>query len=359
MKTVKIFLASSAELNADKDVFDLFMSEKNKVYRKRQIDFELRTWKDFVSSIHLKGSQNEYNRYIKTCDIVVFLFHTRVGQYTLEEFNVAFQELRRTKGRRPQIYMYFKDSSEVIPAIDAFKQRIDEYKHFYDTYSSNEELLHKFERQLQELENEGYIKPQRVDVKTVTKYALLFLLPVLTVFLAFIAVNHFYPLNTTVRLTEVQAIPALPFEAGELSLIYADKTETQTITDEVIFKQIASKYKNTPARLLFSANGYEPIDTTVQLKKMIDLPIRRDNSLGLIFGTVKDENNLPLPGVILSVQDLQVTSDAGGRFRIEISFDKQKEEQRLTAFKAGYQLWDFTAAPSPTTEWKIILKKNQ
>lgn len=352
-------MASSAELNADKDVFDIFMSEKNKVYRKRKIDFELRTWKDFVSSIHLEGSQNEYNKYIKKCDIVVFLFHTRVGKFTLEEFNIAFEELQKSNGKRPQIYMYFKDSKEVIPEIEAFKKRIDSYKHFYDTYSNDDDLLRKFERQLQELENAGYIKPERVDSKMVTKYALLFLLPAAMIILAYLAVNHFYPLSMTVKVTEAQRIPDLSFESGEIELIYADKTEKQAIKDEAIFKQIAPKYKKSPARLIFSANGYETIDTTIQLKKMIELPIRRDRSLSLIFGTIKDENNNPVSGVTISVQDLRAQTDEMGQFKLDIPWDKQKEEQRLTAYKEGYQLWDFTAAPSQTTEWKIILKTNQ
>lgn len=47
----------------------------------------------------------------------------------------------------------------------------------------------------------------------------------------------------------------------------------------------------------FEAEGFVPIDTTFPLTdNRIFLPITRDNSLGRIFGTVKDEQGNPLPG---------------------------------------------------------------
>ena len=52
MKKIKIFIASSAELNEDKQMFDLYFSDKNKLYRDRNIDFDQRTWMDFSSSLN-------------------------------------------------------------------------------------------------------------------------------------------------------------------------------------------------------------------------------------------------------------------------------------------------------------------
>jgi hypothetical protein len=361
MKRIKIFVASSAELDQDKTLFDLFISDKNKIYRERYIDFELRTWKDFVSAITLTRLQEKYNEYIQSCDIVVFLFHTRVGQYTLEEFEVAHRQFIRSKGKKPLIYVYFKDYADTtvkIPLIEEFKEMNIGYGHFYDTYSSNEELLKKFDRQLQELENTGVIKPDPVDIKRIIRYGLFYiLLPLLILGLGYFTFEYFTPLQTTVRINEVHGIPSLPYESGEITLMYADKQEKQIIRDEVIFKQIAAKYKGKKAKINFTSKGYKTIDTVVSLKKLIDLPVERDNSLGIIFGTVKDEYNVPLGDVAVAVQDLKVYSDELGQFKIEIPMEKQKEEQRLTAYKEGFQLWDFTSAPSQTVEWKIILRK--
>lgn len=89
MKKVKVFIASSAELDEDKSQLDLFFSEKNKIYEKRDILFVQKTWKDFESSLHKHFLQDRYDAYIRESDIVLFLFHTRLGQYTLRELEVA------------------------------------------------------------------------------------------------------------------------------------------------------------------------------------------------------------------------------------------------------------------------------
>ena len=68
MKKIKIFIASSAELNEDKQMFDLYFSDKNKLYRDRNIDFDQRTWMDFSSSLNEGRLQDRYNDY---CDFSV------------------------------------------------------------------------------------------------------------------------------------------------------------------------------------------------------------------------------------------------------------------------------------------------
>ena len=73
MKNVKVFIASSAELDEDKLQMDLYFSQKNKGYRKRAICFEQRTWRDFPSYLSEEHLQNRYDDYIRQCDIVIFL----------------------------------------------------------------------------------------------------------------------------------------------------------------------------------------------------------------------------------------------------------------------------------------------
>ncbi len=107
MKKIKIFIASSAELNEDKQMFDLYFSDKNKLYRDRNIDFDQRTWMDFSSSLNEGRLQDRYNDYIRECDIVIFLFHTRMGRYTKEELEVAHEIYLKTKAAKPKIFVYF------------------------------------------------------------------------------------------------------------------------------------------------------------------------------------------------------------------------------------------------------------
>lgn len=361
MKKVRIFLASSAELDMDKIQVELFISRKNKDWHEKRIFLELTTWKDFISSITEERTQNEYNRYIQTSDISIFLFHTKLGRYTKEEFDNAHHAFlaSQSKIKKPRIYTYFKAQIGEAAEITHFREYIDSLDHFYDTYENMDELFVKINRQLDKLENEGIIiKPEYIDLQRVIKYAVYyFLIPLLVIGGAIMAFYYFQPTDLTVKVREVQSIPGLPFNQGEVTLIYGDKTEKLEIKDEVIFKQIPSKYKHNKVKLQFSSKGYIAFDTLIIPGQLIELPIQRDNSLALIFGSVKDENILPLKDVVISFKDLQIKTDENGKFRIEIPLSKQAEEQRLTAFKAGYQLWDFTGTPSQTEEWKIILKK--
>ncbi len=360
MNTVKIFLASSAELDNDKKEFELFISRKNKDLHSRRIFLELTTWKDFISSMREGRTQDEYNRYIRSSDISIFLFHTKLGRYTREEFDNAHEAFLLSKGRykKPRIYTYFKTDLNEQPGITKFREHIDSLDHFFDTYESMDELFVKFGRQLDKLENEGVVlKPETIDLPKIIKYAVYyFLLPLLVVGGSALSYYYFQPANMTVKITEPDPIPALPFREGAVTVTYGDKTETLPIKDEVIFKQIPSKYKHNLIKVHFAAQGYQSVDTMASATGLLILPVERDNSLSVVFGWVRDENNHPLSDVRISVKDLNTTTDENGRFRIEIPRSLQSDSVRLTAFKQDYQLWDYTGRPSQTVEWKIILK---
>lgn len=133
MKKIKIFIASSAELNEDKQMFDLYFSDKNKLYRDRNIDFDQRTWMDFSSSLNEGRLQDRYNDYIRECDIVIFLFHTRMGRYTKEELEVAHEIYLKTKAAKPKIFVYFKEEGIVDESLKDFKSYCEKnLGHFCD-----------------------------------------------------------------------------------------------------------------------------------------------------------------------------------------------------------------------------------
>jgi hypothetical protein len=183
--------------------------------------------------------------------------------------------------------------------------------------------------------------------------------PLIVVWLAFKAFFYFTPVTTTVCLSD-QTVSALPFEGADITLTYSDKSETchvDRLTDEAIFKEIHSRYLGTPVQLSVTAKGYEPVDTVMELEKRLVVNIRRDKSLSVVFGTVKDEANRPLSGVTIQVIDLQTVSDEMGNFRLSVPLDKQQVQQRVQAFKKGYELWDFTGPVSDKIPWKIILRK--
>lgn len=111
MRNIKVFIASSAELDEDKLQMDLYFSQKNKGYRQRDINFEQRTWRDFPSYLSEEHLQSRYDEYIRQCDIVIFLFHTRLGQYTLRELQVAFEQVKASGGSVPKSIFMLSEMS--------------------------------------------------------------------------------------------------------------------------------------------------------------------------------------------------------------------------------------------------------
>jgi hypothetical protein len=344
MHKVKIFLASSAELDEDKEKVELFIGRKNRDWYKKRIFLELTTWKDFISSITEDRTQAQYNKYIRQSDISVFLFSTKLGRYTKEEFDNAHQAFLtcRKNIKTPRIYTYFKTEKVETDAIGDFKKYIDSLDHFYDTYTSMEDLFVKFNRQLDMLEEEGaIIKPEPVDLPRIVKYAIyFFLIPILVLVGIFFSFYFFQPANLTVKIKETKPVPGLPFQQGKISLSYGDKTDVLTVKDEAIFKQIPSKYKHSKLTLRFEAAGFIPIDTLFEFAEIIELPIIRDNSLAVMFGFVRDENGTPIPDATVSASDIQTTTNNTGNFKLNIPVNMQAEEQQLKVYKKGYKLWN-------------------
>ncbi len=375
-RPVRIFLASSAELDEDKFLIENFVSRKNKDWREKRLFLELNTWRDFLSSVALERTQEQYNRYIRSADLCIFLFHTRVGRFTREEFEQAYGAFLASHGkvRKPRIYTYFKTVSDESPDVAAFRQYLGtlgnmrnreadptlDSGHFYDTYTGMDDLLVKLGRQLDLLEKEGeIIRPERIDTGKIVKYAVFGILLPLLVLAGAVGTWHYYqPGTLLVRAHEPRGIPDLPYAKGGLTLTYGGKTDTLEIGKEALFREIPSKYKNGPARLRFAAEGFQTLDTEVRASGTVDLVVRRDSSLALVTGILKDEATLaPLAGATVRVKTLTARSDSSGYFRLVLPVEIQAREQRLSIQKDGYRPFDETVTVT-RAEQRILLPRN-
>ena len=160
MQVKKIFLASSEELKDDRRSFELMLARLNPQWRPRGITFELVVWENFVDAMSKEGLQKEYDKAVQECDVFVMLFFTKVGRYTLEEFETAFADLEAGTG--PQIYTYFRndfvltgDLDENVKSLLDFKARLQALKHYPTYYRNTEDLQWQFSRQLELLYGEA------------------------------------------------------------------------------------------------------------------------------------------------------------------------------------------------------------
>ena len=155
-KTIKIFLASSSELEKERRAFEIFINRENKELNKKNIFLHLEIWEDFIDNVFIEGSQEQYNKAVRKSDIFVSLFFTKVGKYTEEEFDVAFKEY--TENSKPIIYTYFKDApittksitKEIYTLLD-FKEKLKNLKHYVSDFKDDSDLHLQFTRQLKKL----------------------------------------------------------------------------------------------------------------------------------------------------------------------------------------------------------------
>ena len=164
MNKKKLFLASSSELQEDREAFEIFINRKNKDWVDRGVFLELVMWEDFLDSVSRTRLQDDYNRAIRECDIFVMLFFTKVGQYTEEEFETAFGQFQATD--KPFIFTYFKDAEVSLGSANeddlismlAFKKKLSALGHFYTRYKNVDELTFHFDRQLNKLAANGFVE---------------------------------------------------------------------------------------------------------------------------------------------------------------------------------------------------------
>jgi hypothetical protein len=154
LKSIKIFIASSNELEEERGLLENFIGRKNKLLIKRNIFLESVIWEDFKDSISLTRKQDDYNHALLEADIVLSLFFIKVGKFTIEEFNLAYQQFLKYK--KPLIYTYFKKghvdidavSSSELRAKEQFLNHLKSIEHFPSFFTSGDDLLLKFGKQI-------------------------------------------------------------------------------------------------------------------------------------------------------------------------------------------------------------------
>jgi internalin A len=156
-RTIRIFLASSSELREDRDAFDLYFRQQNDLLRKKGLYLEIVRWENFLDAMSETRSQDEYNKAIRDCDIVVCLFFTKTGKFTEEEFDTAYGKFKSSG--KPRIYTYFKNAEiklgsareEDLVSLWAFQKKLSELGHFHSVYDNIEHLKRQFRDQIDKL----------------------------------------------------------------------------------------------------------------------------------------------------------------------------------------------------------------
>ena len=156
--TIRIFLASSAELREDRDALDLYLRQLNDTLQSAGKYLRVVRWENFLDAMSDTRMQDGYNDAVRSCDIFISLFFTRTGQFTREEFHVAHAHFLETG--RPYIYTFFKDAEirtgslerAALTSLWDFQEELKALGHFYSRYDSIDHLKRLFRDQLDKLD---------------------------------------------------------------------------------------------------------------------------------------------------------------------------------------------------------------
>lgn len=112
MKKINIFLASSiVEFANERMMVENFIRNiSDNFEEKYNIKIQPLLCENFDDAYSFSRKQEEYNQKIRESEFCFFIFFTKVGKYTHEEFEVAKEQFEKTK--KPKIYTYFKTIEE-------------------------------------------------------------------------------------------------------------------------------------------------------------------------------------------------------------------------------------------------------
>lgn len=111
MTTKQIFIASSSELRIERmELVDLIQDLEDELTDKG-IKLKPMKWEYMDSSMRERRKEDEYLDELRKSEICIVLFWRSLGEYTVEELDIAVEEKRA--GRLPKfVYVFYKEPAE-------------------------------------------------------------------------------------------------------------------------------------------------------------------------------------------------------------------------------------------------------
>lgn len=154
IEKLKFFLASSSELHSERDMVELLIYRRNRSLVNRGMFFDVVRWEELLQSFGDSSAQERFSAEIPDCSVMIVLFHKKVGEFTKEEFDIAYNNFK--KGNNPRhIFVYFKitdismrDLNPEIIKILEMREQIKNDKQIYIEFETPSDLQNSLNIQL-------------------------------------------------------------------------------------------------------------------------------------------------------------------------------------------------------------------
>lgn len=136
-RIIRIFLASSiVEFANERMAIENFIRNiSDKFEENYDVKIQPLLCENFDDAYSITRKQEEYNDKIRDSELCFFIFFTKAGEYTREEFEVARKKFEETG--KPKIYTYFKviKDGEAEQSLTDFMNELDKvFGHYYGTF---------------------------------------------------------------------------------------------------------------------------------------------------------------------------------------------------------------------------------
>jgi len=169
MKTIKIFIASSNELEKERLLMASLANDLSTKLEKVGIQVIAVEWENLDASMGAPHKQEEYNEKLRECDMCMVLYWTKFGMYTKTELDTAYNE--KIAGKNPQkLWVYFKEnddpSKQSTEELKEFRDSFPtKYGHFYTPFANFDTLKAHFLLQFMEYQSQALQGKSIVEVK--------------------------------------------------------------------------------------------------------------------------------------------------------------------------------------------------
>ncbi len=158
-RVLNIFLASSYELKPERDAIEQAIARKNDALREKGFYIDLRIWEDGKHVGKSIRTQDDYNLEIQECEFFVLLFYSKMGGFSLEEFNTARNTFEKNELPRIRVFQKDVDLPKDLPKKDsdsryAFLDLLNDIGTFPDKFHNTDNLLNQLDDLIDKLLDE-------------------------------------------------------------------------------------------------------------------------------------------------------------------------------------------------------------
>lgn len=173
-----------------------------------------------------------------------------------------------------------------------------------------------------------FVSSQKRRSKLNNMFFFVVLLMVLFVVFAGWLPNRSVDMSLQLRDLHMNNVDLPSFRNGTVTLFVDNDSITKKVEVEnksVVFPNIPRKFLGNSARVVFSGNGFCPLDVKVKLQKNMVLPIDRDSLLyGRVFFKLRDFNQHAVVGCAVCIEGIKAVSDQNGTVELYVPLSRQK-----------------------------------